>query len=114
HVVKSNMEGCAAPADYYRVAAHHPGSSPRLKRVRKPFHVAVIIATFDEKFQEPADRHVCDGIEVIELDTMLGSQLPPKLCFDCILFRRQECADRGVDQIQDKPAVWHTIAQAVE
>src|SRR5207249_7494369 len=68
----------------------------------------------DKELQEAADRHVGDRVEVVEDHAVVTRELPPKLGFDRLLLRREECADRVVDQVQDQAAPLHSIPQSVQ
>ena len=73
HLVEVAIVEGPVPSDREGVAAHDTGRSCGIKGVDQPLHVALVIAALDEKFEEPADRHVGDRIETVELDAMADS-----------------------------------------
>ncbi len=96
HLVEVTVVESAVPSDGQRVPAHDAGGCSRGERIGQARHVLIIVAAFEEELQEPADRHVGDRVEPVELNPMLGQQFFLKLCFDRIPAleagtRRRDC-----------------------
>ena len=91
-----------------------PAAAAGVERIGQARHVLIIVAAFDEELQEPADRHVGDRVEPVELDAMRGAAFFPKLGFDGLLLWRQERTDGIVDQVQGEPAIRQAIAESVQ
>ena len=66
HLVEVAIVEGPLPTDRERVPAHDACGRHRIICVHKLVHVTLVIATAEEKFQEAADRHVCNCIERIK------------------------------------------------
>ena len=99
HLVEVAVVEPAVPPDRQGIPAHDAGGCGGIERIGQARHVLIIVAAFDEELQEPADRHVGDRVEPVELDPMPGPQFLLELRFDGILFWGQERADGIVDQV---------------
>ena len=99
HLIEVAVVEASVPADRQGIAAHDAGGRGGIKRIGEPLHVRLVVSTLNQKLQKPADRHVRDGIEVVEFNVVLAAQLSTELQFNRVLFGGQECAHGIVDEI---------------
>jgi hypothetical protein len=114
HLIEVAIVDAAVPADRERVPAHDAGRRGRIKRVGQALHIALIIPTLEQEFQEAADWHIGNRIEMIEADAIVTQEFSPKLRFNGLLFRRQKCPHRIVHQIQREPASVLTLTHSIK
>src|SRR5512147_1378385 len=114
HLVEIAVVEPAVPSDREYGATHDTGGSRRIECIGEAVHIAGIVAALDKKLQKPADRHIGDRVEAVEYDAEPGEELPFEQGFRRLLFGRQECTDRVVDQVQGEPAPILSIPQTVQ
>ena len=104
HLIEVAVVEGAIPTHGDRVAAHDPGRGSGIEGVGQSFHVLLVVAALQEKLEKPADRHIGDRIEMVELDAMASPEFFSKLRFDRLLLGREKGAYRIADEIQRQPA----------
>ncbi len=114
HLVEVAVVQRAIPAHGDRVAAHDTGRGSRIEGVGQSFHILFVVAALHQKFKKPADRHIGDRIEMVELDTMASPEFFSKLRLDRLLLGREKRAYRIAHEIQRQPAARLSVAELVE
>lgn len=99
HLVEVAIVNGAIPAYGDRIAAHDTSRGSGIEGVGQSFHVLLVIAALEEKLKKPADRHVGDRIEMVELDTMASQEFFSKLCFNGLLPGREKSSYRIAHEI---------------
>ncbi len=100
HLVEVAVVEGAVPAHRDRVAAHDAGRGSGIEGVGQSLHILLVVAALQEKLKKPADRHVGDRIEMVELDAMASPEFFSKLRFDGLLLGREKGSDRIADEVQ--------------
>ncbi len=114
HLIEITVIERPVPTDRQRGAAHHAGGGGRIECRRQARHIVLVIPAFDEKFQEPADGHIREGIEPREFETVAAAQFMFEACFCGCLRGRQKGADGIVDQGEGEATVRPAIALVIE
>src|SRR5437870_5929611 len=114
HLVEVAVVEGAIPAHGDRVAAHDAGRGSGIEGVGQSFHILLIVAALQEKLKKPADRHIGDRIEMVELDTMTSQEFFAKLRFDGLLLGREKGSYRITDEIQRQPTARLAVAEPIE
>ena len=99
HLIEVAVVQSSIPSDGDGIAAHQARDGLWIERLGQPIHVVLVVAGSQEKLQEPADRHVRDAEEMIELDAELVIEHAAKIGFQRSLWWREECPYRIVNQL---------------
>lgn len=81
HLIEIAIVQSSVPSDGNCVSAHQVRDGLWIERLGQPLHVVFIVSGSQEKLQEPADRHVRDAEEVVELDAKLMIESAAKVGF---------------------------------
>lgn len=114
HLIEITVIEGAIPTDGKGVTAHDACRGGGIEGVGQSFHILFVVAALHEELEKPADRHVGDRIEMVELDTMAGSKFFPKLCLDGLLAGREKGSYWIGDQVQSETAIGAAISQYIQ
>src|SRR5256885_445336 len=99
HLVEVAVVEGAIPTHRDRIAAHDASRGSGVKGVGQPLHVLLVVAALQKKLEKSADRHVGDGIEMVELDAMASPEFFSKLRFGRLLVGREKGSCRIAHQV---------------
>ena len=102
HLIEVAIVQSSVPSDGNRVPAHQTRYGLWIERLGQLLHVLRIVARSQQKLQKPADWHVGNAEEMVELDAEFVIEHPPKIGFQRSLWWREECTYRIVNQVQNQ------------
>ena len=114
HLVEVAIEEATVPADREHRPTHQTRDGLGIECDDQLIEVLFNPARRVEVFKEPADRHVRDREEPVELDPKPFSKFPAEIGFERGLIGRQRGTDRVINQVQNETAGVDAVTEPVE
>jgi hypothetical protein len=113
-LVKITIVKGTVPAYRKGCPAHNPSCGFRVERCFQRHKVVSEVSTVFQIVKVPSDGTVDQTVKSIETHSVDCPQHPTVFGFQMLLFARQICPDRVMDEVENKPASRLPVSQTVE